>query len=123
MAITDYFQGGYFTARGLTLSVPEFAEWAKRYPLRRVNVRRLAHCLSFARTDEPIGSVAFLARAQAADLAYPLLLLRVPKGLRIADGCHRTYRALIARRRYLPAYVVPVADLEQLATLPAALFA
>ncbi len=109
----------------MTFSVPEFAAFArKHYHLRRVNVRRLAGYLRYSHPDEPVGSPAFLARAALADLSCPLLLIRVHKGLRIADGCHRTYAALLARRRYLLAYVVPVADLELCAPLlPAELFA
>jgi hypothetical protein len=111
----DYFTGGAFRiGHGRLIGVPELAAFALRYPLRRVGVRRLAACLRFGRTDEPVGSAAFRLRAFRADLAFPLLLLRTTRGLRIADGCHRTYRAMVEGRRCLPAYIVPVADLAQM---------
>jgi hypothetical protein len=69
-------------------------------------------------SDEPDDSPEFLARAEASDLRYPLLLVRMQDGyLEVADGRHRLKKAMIHGIDSIAAYIIDVDNLPRSAAL------
>lgn len=69
-----------------------------------------------SRADEPVGSPEFIARAEVADLRFPILVVKYANGkLLIADGLHRLWKAQKLGRELISAYVL---DQSSLAKIP-----
>jgi hypothetical protein len=57
-------------------------------------------------TDELPGSEEFVARADKADLRYPIIVISYPDGLWIADGVHRLWKAKHLGKRSIRGYII-----------------
>ena len=63
------------------------------------------------------GDPEFIARANEADLKYPIIVVRYDDGLFIADGVHRLWRAKSEGREEIKAYVFDRKELDQFRTV------
>jgi hypothetical protein len=67
--------------------------------------------------DEERGSEAFKKRRDAADLSYPIIVVRYPDGsMLIADGNHRLAKAKHEKYDKINGYIVERSDLDLLNT-------
>ncbi len=117
----DYFQGGTFSYNdGGEYSVRKIVQQLEKihHPVTLVNIRRLIWHQFAGNThgDEAVGSADWKARADQADMKYPILVVRSKGGeIWVADGNHRLWRAYKQGQRYIKAYVVDEAELSSLA--------
>lgn len=120
---SDYFSGGTFSYNdGREYSVQKVIQALEKrnHPVTLVNIRRLIwqQFSGDTKGDEPVGSQGWAARANQADMRYPILVIRNPDGsIWAADGNHRMWRAYKQGQRYIKAYVV---DEDELPSLVAA---
>lgn len=118
----DYFRGGSFSYNdGREYSVQKVIQHLEKigHPVTTVNIRRLIWHQFAGGThgDEPVGSANWKARADMADMRYPILVVRNPDGgIWAADGNHRLWRAYKAGQRLIRAYVVDEDELASLGT-------
>lgn len=56
-------------------------------------------------SDVP-NSPEFIARAEQASLTYPILVVKYPDGLWIADGVHRFWKATQQGMKYIKGYIL-----------------
>ena len=68
---------------------------------------------SEASCEEPLGSDAFWARANACDMRYPLLVVQAEYPW-VVDGVHRLFRARAEGWTHIKAFVIPVEELKHL---------
>jgi hypothetical protein len=64
--------------------------------------------------DEIPGSPEFVERADKSDLSYPLIVIKYPDGLFIADGVHRLWKARDKGLKELDAYLIGHLDLKNI---------
>jgi len=116
----DYFDNGSFSYNdGREFSVKNIIKNLERirHPIRRVNIRRLIPDQFNGNTVavEPTGSDDWVARANRAELKYPILVIKKPGGgIWIGDGNHRLWKAYKSGQRYINAYVVDEDKLPEL---------
>lgn len=65
--------------------------------------------------DEEAGTDEFQIRAQASDIETPIIAIRYPDGLWIADGVHRTWTARELGRRSIMGWIL---DWEEILDVP-----
>lgn len=80
---------------------------------REIPLSVLERNFSEASCEEPLGSDAFWARANACDMTYPLLVVESDY-LWVVDGVHRLFRAKAEGWVSIRAYVLPMAELKKL---------
>lgn len=74
-----------------------------------IPIEMLSHNLeasSEESADELPGSPEFVARADAADLRYPIIVISYPDGLWVADGVHRLWKARSLGHRSIRGYII-----------------
>ena len=59
------------------------------------------------------GHPEFTERANQTDLKYPIIVVKYPDGLFIADGVHRLWKANAENMEKIKAYVLDHDELEQ----------
>lgn len=65
-------------------------------------------------TDEVPGSPEFVARADKADVSFPIIAVEYPDGVFIADGVHRLWKAREMGLKGLRGYLISPDDLENI---------
>jgi len=65
-------------------------------------------------TSDP-DHAAYVRRAMASDISYPILVISYPDGLWIADGTHRTWKARELGIRHLQGWIM---DWEEILEVP-----
>jgi hypothetical protein len=117
---TDYFKTGTFSYEdGTEFPVEKIINALQKanYPITNVNIRRLIpdQFNGNMQAVEPVGSPDWAARANRAEMKYPILVIRSPGGgLWVGDGNHRLWRAYQAGQRQIKAYVVDEKNLPSL---------
>ncbi len=93
--MNDHFTGGFFDYGDKEYSVASTTRAVQHKKPVWVNVSSLINELldGSAHGDEPLGSPAWEARSEEADLRYPILVVRGPDGPFVADGLHRLWKA------------------------------
>lgn len=90
-------------------SIKDLIAKAKNYPIKKINpqvfVKQLAN-----RHEDPKQTAA---RAQAADLQYPIIVIQDGNTLMIADGTHRAQKAIMNKLTSINAHVIPVEDMTE----------
>ena len=88
-----------------------------RYNLRTILVRDLEenNLDSSEQTTSDADHDAYVSRALASDTEFPILVIRYPDGLWIADGTHRTWKARELGQRALRGWIL---DWEEILDVP-----
>lgn len=66
-------------------------------------------------TTSDADPAAYISRAMASDTEFPILAVRYPDGLWIADGTHRTWKARELGQRTIKGWVL---DWEEILDVP-----
>jgi len=101
--------------------VPDIEEFARtRGKKQRMAIKDLLHNLEPSPHEsgsELPGHKKFIARANKASLEYPIIVVRYPDGMFIADGVHRLWKANEQKLIYLDTYLIDHKDLWQIETV------
>jgi hypothetical protein len=82
-----------------------------------IDIKMLDKMTKNTELDEERGSEAFKKRRDAADLSYPIIVVRYPDGsMLIADGNHRLAKAKHEKYDKINGYIVERSDLDLLNT-------
>jgi hypothetical protein len=98
-----------------TWNVPDIFDYAKKHGKRtNIPIEKLLHNLEpspHETGDELPGHPDFIERSNAADISYPIIVVRYPDGLWIADGVHRLWQAREKGLTSMDAYLIDESDL------------
>jgi hypothetical protein len=90
-------------------SIKDLIAKAQNYPIKKLNPQLFVKQLA-DRHEDPKQTAA---RAQAADLQYPIIVVQDGNTLMIADGTHRAQKAIMNKLPSINAYVIPVEDMAE----------
>jgi hypothetical protein len=90
-------------------SIKDLIAKAQNYPIKKINPQLFVKQLA-DRHEDPKQTVA---RAQAADLQYPIIVVQDGNTLMIADGTHRAQKAIMNKLPSINAHVIPVEDMAE----------
>ena len=112
----DESEGGVGQVAGIGIngkqfnfSIKDLIAKAQRYPIKKVNPQIFAKQLA-SRQENPTQTAA---RAQSADLQYPIIVVQDGNTLMIADGTHRAQKAIMNRLPTINAHIIPVQDMAE----------
>lgn len=110
----------HWTSDGNRYNVGMLYDFAKASTdVEDVPLNALKYSFEHTNLDEERWSDEFVARAQEADLKYPILVVRDRKDkLWISDGNHRYGKAVMQSLEMIPAYVIDEKDLPVKAIEP-----
>jgi DNA-binding CsgD family transcriptional regulator len=101
-----------------TWNVPDILDHAKQHgELTEIPVKDLLNNLEPSPQetgDELPGSPEFIERAKKADLKYPIIVIKYPDGLFIADGVHRLWKAKEQQIENMKAYLMDHSQLSDI---------
>ena len=90
--------------------IRDLVSFADKYPVTKIDPKEFSNQLS-GRDEDPKQS---MARAQKADLKYPIIVVKRNNGkLWIADGTHRAHKAILNKLSYINAKIIPIKDMSQ----------
>jgi len=96
--------------------VPKIHEYAKKHGKRKlISIKKLLHNLDpspHESGDELPGSPEFIERANDSDLSYPIIVVKYPDGLFIADGVHRLWKAKEEELTTIKSYLIDSSELH-----------
>jgi mono/diheme cytochrome c family protein len=90
-------------------SIKDLIAKAQNYPIKKLNPQLFVKQLA-DRHEDPKQTAA---RAQSADLQYPIIVVQDGNTLMIADGTHRAQKAIMNKLPSINAYVIPVEDMAE----------
>jgi len=90
-------------------SIKDLIAKAQNYPEKKLNPQLFVKQLA-DRHEDPKQTAA---RAQAADLQYPIIVVQDGNTLMIADGTHRAQKAIMNKLPSINARVIPVKDMDE----------
>jgi hypothetical protein len=90
-------------------SIKDLIAKAQNYPVKKLNPQLFVKQLA-DRHEDPKQTAA---RAQAADLQYPIIVVQDGNTLMIADGTHRAQKAIMNKLPSINAHVIPVKDMAE----------
>ena len=90
-------------------SIKDLIAKAQNYPVKKLNPQLFVKQLA-DRHEDPKQTAA---RAQAADLQYPIIVVQDGNTLMIADGTHRAQKAIMNKLPSINARVIPVKDMDE----------
>ena len=103
-----------------TYSVPQIVNYAeKNKKIKEIPISKLLHNLEPSPHEEGSelpGHPEFIERANQTDLKYPIIIVKYPDGLFIADGVHRLAKAHSLNHETIKAYTINQKELENLKT-------
>ena len=106
-----------FSDNNGTYSVPQIVNYAeKNKKIKEIPISKLLHNLEPSPHEEGSelpGHPEFIERANQTDLKYPIIIVKYPDGLFIADGVHRLAKAHSLNHETIKAYVLDQDELEQ----------
>lgn len=106
-----------FSDNNGTYSVPQIVNYAeKNKKIKEIPISKLLHNLEPSPHEEGSelpGHPEFIERANQTDLKYPIIIVKYPDGLFIADGVHRLAKAHSLNHKTIKAYVLDQNELEQ----------
>lgn len=98
--------------------VPDIFNYAKKHGLKaKIPIKNLLNNFDpspYERSDEIPGSPEFIERANKTDLSYPLIVIKYPDGLFIADGVHRLWKSRDEGLEKVKAYLIDHLDLKNI---------
>ena len=98
-----------FNGKQFNFSIKDIIAKAQNYPIKKLNPQLFVKQLA-DRHEDPKQTAA---RAQAADLQYPIIVVQDGNTLMIADGTHRAQKAIMNKLPSINAYVIPVEDMAE----------
>jgi hypothetical protein len=106
-----------FSDNNGTYSVPQIVNYAtQNKKIKEIPMSKLLHNLEPSPHEsgsELPGHPEFIERANQTDLIYPIIIVKYPDGLFIADGVHRLYKANSLNQKTMKSYVLNQNELEQ----------
>ena len=106
-----------FSDNNGTYSVPKIVNYAKEHKkIKEIPMSKLLHNLEPSPHEsgsELPNHPEFIERANQTDLKYPIIIVKYPDGLFIADGVHRLYKANTLNQKTMKSYVLNQNELEQ----------
>ena len=106
-----------FSDNNGTYSVPKIVNYAtENKTIKEIPISKLLHNLEpspHEEGDELPGHPEFIKRTELTDLKYPIIIVKYPDGLFIADGVHRLAKAHSRNHQTIKAYVLDQSELEQ----------
>lgn len=90
-------------------SIKDLIAKAQNYPIKKLNPQLFVKQLA-DRHEDPKQTAA---RAQSADLQYPIIVVQDGNTLMIADGTHRAQKAIMNKLPSINAYIIPVEDMAE----------
>ena len=90
-------------------SIKDLIAKAQNYPIKKLNPQIFGKQLA-DRHEDPKQTAA---RAQLADLQYPIIVVQDGNTLMIADGTHRAQKAIMNKLPAINAHVIPVKDMAE----------
>jgi len=115
--VVESFQDQTYSDGSGEWSVGEILRFVMHRPIRHILIRTLLHNFEpdqLVTTDEPFESPEFIERAEAADLSYPIIIIRYDDGLWVADGLHRLWKAKSLGRTNIAAFVMDAHELQDI---------
>jgi disulfide oxidoreductase YuzD len=100
-----------FSYKGGTYSVPKMVSFAKKNKkLQKIPINLLTHNLKTSNPRDP----EFIERVQQTNLIYPIIVVKYPNGLFVADGIHRLYKAKSRKNETIKGYIIDHSELDTL---------
>jgi len=90
-------------------SIQDLIAKAQNYPIKKLNPQLFVKQLA-DRHEDPAQTAA---RAQTADLQYPIIVVQDGNTLMIADGTHRAQKAIMNKLPAINARIIPSADMVE----------
>ena len=90
-------------------SIKDLIAKAQNYPIKKLNPQLFVKQLA-DRHEDPTQTAA---RAQTADLQYPIIVVQDGNTLMIADGTHRAQKAIMNKLPAINARIIPSADMVE----------
>jgi hypothetical protein len=90
-------------------SIQDLIAKAQNYPIKKLNPQLFVKQLA-DRHEDPKQTAA---RAQTADLQYPIIVVQDGNTLMIADGTHRAQKAIMNKLPAINARIIPSADMVE----------
>ena len=88
--------------------IRDLVAFAEKYPVTKVNPKEFIQQIK-GRDEDPTQS---MTRAEKADLQYPIIVVHRKYGqLWIADGTHRTHKAILNKLPSINAKIIPIKDM------------
>jgi hypothetical protein len=107
-----------FSDNNGTYSVPQIVNYAeKNKKIKEIPISKLLHNLEPSPHEEGSelpGHPEFIERANQTDLKYPIIIVKYPDGLFIADGVHRLAKAHSLNYETIKSYILNQKELEDL---------
>lgn len=107
-----------FSDNNGTYSVPKIVNYAtENKTIKEIPISKLLHNLEpspHEEGDELPGHPEFIKRTELTDLKYPIIIVKYPDGLFIADGVHRLAKAHSLNHETIKAYLLNQNELEEL---------
>jgi len=98
--------------------VPDIFEYAKENGKKvKIPIEKLLNNFDpspYEKPDEIPGSPEFIERSNKSDLSYPLIVIKYPDGLFIADGVHRLWKARDKGLKEVKVYLIDHLDLKNI---------
>jgi hypothetical protein len=109
-----------FSDNNGTYSVPKIVHYAtENKKIKEIPMSKLLHNLEpspHESASELPNHPEFIERANQTDLKYPIIIVKYPDGLFIADGVHRLAKAHSLNHETIKAYTINQKELEDLKT-------
>ena len=107
-----------FSDNNGTYSVPQIVNYAtENKTIKEMPLEPLLHNLEpspHEEGDELPGHPEFIKRTELTDLKYPIIIIKYPDGLFIADGVHRLAKAHSLNHKTIKSYILNQKELEDL---------
>ena len=98
--------------------VPDIFEYAKENGKKvKIPIEKLLNNFGpspYEKPDEIPGSPEFIERSNKSDLSSPLIVIKYPDGLFIADGVHRLWKARDKGLKEVKVYLIDHLDLKNI---------
>lgn len=98
--------------KSFKFKIRDLVAFADDYPVTEIDPKQFIGQIK-DRNEDPVQS---MARAKAADLQYPIIVVKRKNGnLWIADGTHRAHKAILKKLPTIKAKVIPIEDMTPFA--------
>lgn len=100
----DRLKNTYWNNNGVTVTLKEFTDLLKDYEVQYIPTPKLK-----TRIIDTIKNNT--QRVNDSDLSYPIIIINKEDGYWIADGMHRTQKAINQKEKFVKAKVIDYKDL------------
>ena len=94
--------------KSFKFKIRDLVALADNYPVTKINPQQFSKQIA----DRDEDSTQSMARAEKADLQYPIIVVKRQNGkLWIADGTHRAHKAILNKLPSISAKIIPIKDM------------